>query len=416
MIQEHQLLARRITRTLFIAQSLGSAGFIAANTVGGIVAANLSGTPAWAGVPTAVFLVGGALAAYGWGYTSDRWGRRGALVIGLILGMVGAALSSGAVLLGVFGVMLVGSLLMGAAQSGLTLSRFAAAEVHPVAERGRAIAQVVMGSTVGAIFGPLTVGPVGAFMRRLSLDELAGPYMVSIVLFAVTATLVWVRLRPDPRDLGREIERLNDPEQVSDEAARPLANILSLPGTRLAIAAMGFGQLTMVMVMVMTSVHMRGHQHGLSSISMVLSSHFIGMFAFSIIAGQLADRWGRRPVIVTGGITLVIACLLAPLSPSVFPLAFALFLLGLGWNFCFVAGSALLADQLRPVERARTQGFNDLLIGLVSATGSLGSGLAFAAFGYASMALAGAAFAVVPLVLALLNYTRPSEPVRGSTG
>jgi MFS family permease len=72
-------------------------------------------------------------------------------------------------------------------------------------------------------------------------------------------------------------------------------------------------------------------------------------------------------------------------------------LLGLGWNFCFVGGSTLLADQLSPAERARTQGFNDLLVGLASASASLSSGLIFATLGFTVMALAGAVFSLAPL-------------------
>ena len=99
----------------------------------------------------------------------------------------------------------------------------------------------------------------------------------------------------------------------------------------------------------------------------------------------------------------------APVSPDVLPLAVSLFLLGLGWNLCFVGGSSLLADQLRSGERGRTQGVNDLLIGLGSAVGSLGSGVVFAAVGYSVMGAIGAAFALVPLgmALALMRRGRP---------
>jgi len=167
------------------------------------------------------------------------------------------------------------------------------------------------------------------------------------------------------------------------------------------MAAMVFGQLTMVMLMVITSLHMKGHHHPLTAISLTISAHTVGMFAFSILSGRLADRWGRGPVILIGAGTLAVACLTAPLSPDVLPIAAALFLLGLGWNFCYVGGSSLLADQLSPAERARTQGFNDLLIALVSALGSLGSGVVFATLGYSAMGLVGAVAALIPLVLAL---------------
>jgi MFS family permease len=108
----------------------------------------------------------------------------------------------------------------------------------------------------------------------------------------------------------------------------------------------------------------------------------------------------------------LLACITAPLSPNVLPLAVSLFLLGLGWNFCFVGGSTLLADQLSPNERARTQGINDLLVGLASAMGSLGSGLVFAASGYLVIALVSGALALLPLVM-VLSWMR-SSPIPAS--
>jgi MFS family permease len=129
------------------------------------------------------------------------------------------------------------------------------------------------------------------------------------------------------------------------------------------------------------------------------------MYAFSVVSGQLIDRWGRERVIMTGAATLILACLAATVSPDVLPLGVALFFLGLGWNFCYVGGSTLLADQLSPAERARTQGANDLLVGLASATGSLSSGFIFAALGYSVMAYVSAVLAVLPL-LAVLVWIR----------
>ena len=145
---------------------------------------------------------------------------------------------------------------------------------------------------------------------------------------------------------------------------------------------------------------MRDHQHALGDISVVISAHTFGMYAFSILSGRLSDRWGRGPVILFGSTTLILACVAATLSPDVLPLGVALFLLGLGWNFCFVGGSTLLADQLSPAEGARTQGLNDLMVGLASAAGSLSSGIIFAKLGFNVMALISAAVAGVPLVAA----------------
>jgi MFS family permease len=107
-------------------------------------------------------------------------------------------------------------------------------------------------------------------------------------------------------------------------------------------------------------------------------------------------------VILFGAGMLIVSCFVVTLSPDVWTLGVGLFLLGLGWNFCYVAGSALLSDQLSPAERARTQGVNDLLIGLASAAGSLGSGVIFAALGYNAVAYFSAAISVIPFAAVLI--------------
>jgi MFS family permease len=162
---------------------------------------------------------------------------------------------------------------------------------------------------------------------------------------------------------------------------------------------MALSQMVMVMMMVITSPYMIMHQHDLTDLSLVISAHTFGMFALSSVAGRLTDRWGRGWAIMIGAGLMVIACILAPVSPGVLPLSAALFLLGLGWNLCFVGGSTLLSDQLSPPERAKTQGTNDLLIGLASAAGSLGSGLMFAFTSYAVMGIVGVVVSLVPLGL-----------------
>jgi predicted MFS family arabinose efflux permease len=87
--------------------------------------------------------------------------------------------------------------------------------------------------------------------------------------------------------------------------------------------------------------------------------------------------------------------------------------LGLGWNFCFVGGSTLLSDQLSPAERARTQGVNDLLVGLASATGSLGSGLVFAATSFTVISLFAGGLSLIPLIM-VLSWMRRKQVVVGA--
>ncbi|MGZ9235075.1 MAG: MFS transporter [Anaerolineales bacterium] len=406
-------LARKITWVLFINQSLASAGFIAAATLNSIIGAKLGGSASFAGVPSAVYLVGAAFAASAWGYIMDRIGRRNGMVAGLIIGVLGNALVLFAIAISSFFLFLIGMVLMGITNAAVVLGRFAAAEVNPPEKRGAAISNVVLGGTFGAIVGPLLVGPMGNFIKTFGMDEVAGAYLATLVLFASSAIVVFTGLRPDPRDLGKQVAAEHPDPAVNTPTgeARPIFEILRQPAALVAVTAMALGQVVMVAIMVITSLHMNNHQHNLRDISAVIASHTFGMYAFSVLSGRLADRWGRGPVILIGASTLLLACITAPLSPNVFPLAVALFLLGLGWNFCFVGGSALLSDQLSPLERSRTQGTNDLLVGLASATGSLGSGIVFAASNYTMIALIAGIVALIPFSLVLVWMRRKPVPV-----
>jgi MFS family permease len=334
------------------------------------------------------------------------------MVAGLIIGVIGNVLVLLAIRGSSFPVFLVGMVMMGITNAAVVLGRFAAAEVNPPERRGAAISNVVLGGTFGAIVGPLLVGPMGSFIKTFGMDEVAGAYLATLVLFAISALVVFIGLRPDPRDLGKEVAAQHpDPAlQTVTGEARPIFEILRQPAAIVAVSAMALGQVVMVAIMVITSLHMRNHQHNLGDISAVISSHTFGMYAFSVLSGRLADRWGRGPVILTGASTLLLACITAPLSPNVIPLAVALFLLGLGWNFCFVGGSTLLSDQLSPLERSRTQGTNDLLVGLASATGSLGSGIVFALSNYTVIAIVAGVLALIPFLLALFWVRRKPVP------
>jgi MFS family permease len=401
-------IARKITTILFAQQSLASAGFIAAATLNSIVGKELSQNASWAGVPTAVYLLAGAFSAFGWGYVFDAIGRRKGLTTGLVAGVIGSGVTFYAIAIHSFSLFMVGMILMGIANAAVQLGRFAAAEVNKPEHRGRAISNVVIGGTVGSVIGPFVAGPAGNLVNTWEIDPLAGAYLIAAILFAIAAVVVFIGLRPDPREIGKEVAE-KFPEAITTirtlrgaSSTRNVFEILRQPAAFVAMISMVLGQMVMVLVMVITSLHMHDHQHGLTDISAVIASHTFGMFAFSIISGRLADSWGREKVILSGAITLVIACIAATISPDVLPLGVALFLLGLGWNFCFVGGSTLLADQLSPAERSQTQGFNDLLVGLASAFGSLESGFIFASLGYNMMAYVSAVVALIPIIVVIV--------------
>jgi MFS family permease len=273
--------------------------------------------------------------------------------------------------------------------------------VHRPEQRGRAIALVVVGGTAGTFIWPLLSVTAGERLARIGVSDMVWPFGFSFLLLTLACMVIVVFLRPDPREVAGTLAQLDTRGVARPGSTVSLATVFRRPGAIIAMASMIAAHAAMVMVMVITSVHMRNHHHDVTAISFTTSLHVLGMYAFSILSGRLTDAIGRAPVIMAGAAVLVTACLVARLSPAFAPITSGLFLLGLGWNFCFVGGSSLLADHLSPEERARTQGFNDLLMGLVAASGSFVSGHVFAAVGYGAMGFLSATLSLTPFVLAL---------------
>lgn len=391
---------RRFTAALFAAQSAASVGSSIALTVGAIVATHLSGEPAAAGLPTTLYLLGGAFGAYPAGRLMDRFGRRRGLTMGFFSAFLGSMLAAAAVPARDLVWLLIGFCMMGLGRSAIDQGRFAAAELVPASGRARAVSWFVLGGAVGGIGGPLFVGPSGKLAIALHADELAGPFIAGAAMIALGLSVVFLMMRPDPVDLATRLHQ-TPKESVSGSAPRPFRQILGLYSVQLAAAAMIFGQIAMVAVMVITPVEMISHDQSLDAVSWVIAAHIFGMFGLSVVTGRLADTFGRDKVIVAGALLLIAACFFAPLAGSPLQLAGALFLLGLGWNFCYVSGSSLLADALRPGERGRMQGANDLAVGLTSAVGSLGSGILFATVGFGGIAIGGIILSIGLLVSSL---------------
>jgi MFS family permease len=387
-------LRRRSIRTLFAGVALGSTGHIAAVTVASLAAQDLGGSSAWAGVPGAAVVLGAAVGAPTLSWLMVRTGRRTGLVSGYAIGVLGALLAVAALIVRSFPLLILGTVLIGFANSGNTLSRYVAADLVPYARRASALSLVVWGATLGAVVGPNLVSVAGDAATALGLPRLAGAYLLPAVFVTGAALLSFALLRPDPYDLADPSERREEDDHEGD----PIRALLRRPSVWLALMALVSVQVVMVLVMTMTPLHMMSNGHDLAAVGLVLSAHTFGMYALSPISGRLTDRFGGSPVIVAGLLISGGAAALSALAPadggSV--LTVALFLLGFGWSLGYIAGSAAVTGGLTLRERTRLQGWTDSLIWSSAAVASLGSGLIVAWAGFAALGLLGAALVVVP--------------------
>lgn len=406
----------RLTYTIFVSQSFLSAGQIAIFTLLAIMAVEITGNEAIAGLPSSTLTLSRALAAIPIGFAMGRLGRRFGLTVSYSVSAVGALVGVAAIIEMNFILLLMSSSLIGMGRAGAELSRFAAGDMFPEHERGRMIGRIVLAGTVGAILGPLIAEPSTRLAELLGVTSNAGPWIVGSGLYVIAASIIFIFLRPEPmlvaRSVADEDKRKNaDP----DMPVRPVRELLRQPGVQLAILSTLISQTVMVAVMVITPVHMSNHAHSIGNVSLVLSAHTLGMFGLSELTGRLIDRYGRIRMMIAGASILIISVLIAPLSTALPVLIVALFLLGLGWNLGFLAGSSLLSDVLRGEERTRMQGVNDMLVALAAATGSLSSGPIFQSGGYIAVAGVGLVLSLLFLwIIRLLGTLQAAEKAKVS--
>lgn len=384
-------LQRRVLTVLFGASILGRASVSLSFTVATLVMKDLMDNERFAGLASVALTAGTALSA---GILSKMMARRGrnvGLTTGLAIAMVGAGVCTVAIQQENLLLFLAGMVGLGWGGGTINLGRYAASDLATPESRGKAISIVVFAATIGSVFGPLAVGPSGRWMENAGWPEKAGPFAISVALLGVAALFVFLFLRPDPLEFIGGLERQQETKVEKRSIRASMALAWRLPMARVAVVTLVISQAVMVMIMTMTPLHMDAHGHGVGVIGWVISAHTAGMYAFAPLAGWASDKYGRIPSIAFGAVVLLASTVMTALAASapnalMFP---GLYLLGLGWSFGMVAGSALLTESVTPEERVSVQGAVDVTTAVVSGVGAFGSGLVFDMAGFHVLSLIG---------------------------
>lgn len=392
-------------RTLFvvsISQIFGGAGLAAGVTVGALIAQQMLGTDAFAGLPSALFTLGSAGSALIVGRLSQRYGRRTGLSAGFMIGGLGAIGVIMAAIINSIFLLFISLLIYGAGTATNLQARYAGTDLANHKQRATAVSITMVFTTFGAVAGPSLVNVMGDFALSIGVPSLAGPFILAAAAYMLAGVVLFIMLRPDPLVITRTIEAANEePGDTGHLAAAEHTE--NKKGIIVGATVMVLTQIVMVAIMTMTPVHMSHHGHSLGAVGLVIGFHIGAMYLPSLVTGALVDKLGRTAMAIASGTTLLLSGVIAAFAPgdSMVFLIIALSLLGLGWNFGLISGTALIVDSTDSATRAKTQGTVDVLIALSGAAGGALSGMIVAGSSYLALSLIGGILSLllIPVVV-----------------
>ena len=372
---------RRNVLLLAASQALTLSAIVMSMALAAMLGSALAPDKGLATLPIAVMVIGTAVVSLPAGILMRRHGRRAGFLIGAALGLSGSLLCALALRQHAFVLFVAGHLLLGSYQGFANYYRFAAVEATAPGHATRAISWVVAGGLVAAFLGP----QLGQWGRDwIAGEAFVGAYLAQAAL-SMIALVALSQLRLAPLAVAHGTD------------ARPLRQLLAQPAMRVSIVGAAVGYAAMVMVMTATPLAMLGCGLPASDVTPVIQWHVFGMFAPSFVTGALIKRYGAPRIMQTGFVLLLGHITVALLGGEFLHFLSALVLLGAGWNFAFIGGTALLTQTYRPAEQLKVQAVNEFAIFGLVALATLSAGWLYDRFGWLALNLA-----IVPLLLAAL--------------
>ena len=389
---------------LTVAQSLAACGSMFVVMLGGILGAELAPSPGLATLAPALGVVGLAAASLPAAMAMERWGRRRAMAVAAVLASLAAGLAALGVARHSFLLLCLGCMGIGMHNAFVQQYRFAATDWAPPAQAARALSTVMLGTLAAAFLG-----------REVALlaapwwpgHDYAGSFLALGGLFLLAAGVL--------SGLPEGALVRQSPAGARQRSRREL---LSQPALRLAIAGSLASWVAMSFIMTATPVSMHTVDgHDLAATTGVIQAHLLGMYVPALFASHVQQWLGVRRMMLIG-CALMMACIaIAVVSPhSVHHYGWSLVLLGIGWNWLFVASGTLLTRAHAPEDRFRVQGMNEFITFASQAAASLLAAQALFALGWEHLnllalpLLVAMAVWVVAADRATLNPPPPAAP------
>ena len=316
---------------LLVSVAFSSIGFIAAVTVTVLAAREVSSNPYFVGFPNAVGVGGAIIGTQIFDKLSQKYSRNRALSNTFLIGGVGGLVLIYSLIIDSFLLLLFGAFVLGIGQSATLQTRYAASFVASESFKATALSLAVWFSVFGSIFGPRLVGEYSEiFNKWFGSDLIIGYFIATFGMFLAGISISMFSQKDSPLNQKLIVEKSSKISGL-DHTAKLLTRILVL------------NHFVMVLIMSATPLHVQDIGETIRLVGAIISYHTLGMFLLSPVLGKLVDKYGNKRFAIIGTLILIVSCIFTLFNTDVLFLKIGLYLLGLGWNFNYIAISSAIS-------------------------------------------------------------------------
>jgi MFS family permease len=371
---------------LTFCQALFWAGMLVSITLTGLIGRNIAPDPSLATLPVALLMVANIASARPMSLLMQRFGRRLGFAAGALAGAAGGVICVTGIFRADFTIFCLGNVVLGMHQAAAQYYRLAAVDKVEPERRGRAVSLVLSGAIVAALVAP----PLALWTKDLFAPVLFAGSFLALSALSVAILIPVALLSPH-----------SAVSAAGRGGGRPMGEILRQPILIAALVNAAAGHAVMVLVMNATPLAMVACNHTVGDAAGVIRAHVLGMFVPSFFTGKLIDRLGAPAIAAAGAMILAASAAASALDQGLGNFYAGLVLLGVGWNFMYIAGTTLLTQSYTVEERGRVQGLSEMTIAACAATASFGSAGLLNVFGWQGVNIGAAPVLAVSLGVTL---------------
>ncbi len=381
---------------LLFGQAINLITAVLSVTVAAIVGLTLAPTSSYATIPYGLQFFAILISTLFFSNLMKKFGRYPVFLIGILFLFFSGLLGFFSLQLKSFEMLCLSHFCLGLFISTANFYRFAATDGLQQNQIPKATSMVISGGVIAAIVAPLLAinfEHVDNFPNYSIIYLILS--MLSILLFFIIS--LW---NASAKKFTPSVKKVESPN--SKQAVKLNIIIIGILGGAL-------GYYLMNLMMIVSSLHLKT-SHSFHYASIAIQMHVLAMFLPSFFVAKIINRIGSMHTIILGFIFIALSSLLPILFTQSEVINLSLIILGIGWNFSYSGGSALIGS-IKGENNIKIQGVNETGIALFATLGAFLPAPILSYLGWINTNFLSFIFSIVAIVMILLlnnHYKRVS--------